>query len=425
MLRFRLILLLLAVVSVTWAQGRFSPAQWRQDIDSLQRQLPAVHPNFFATYPRKNFEQDLQNLKATLTGKSDFQIGLELQTIVARAGDAQTRLDLTNLMMGEKVIPFALSVWAGELHVSATIQQFAQMSGARILRVNGLSAPEALAKMGRFVAQENEYTNQRDALTLFRFPAALRMAGVSTTDTLALLVEKKDGQQALVRAYPLDPSKPPSRADTGPVVIEPLKPDLRWQQVASFFNLQWLPADSVLYVPYNYCYSQEMSLAIGDTASAGNYPSFQVFADSLFTFLAKTPPAKVLIDLRFNPGGDAADGVAWARRFAALPQAQRPAQLYVAINLFTQNAALEVAAALTSVGGATLIGEPSATRPNHFAGIRQLSLPNTQLPVLFATQYRAVQKGNSTVLTPRILIPVTFEHYRNGRDPVLDFVRGK
>ncbi|MEO6038536.1 MAG: hypothetical protein ABIQ93_08985, partial [Saprospiraceae bacterium] len=407
---------------IGYAQGKLPADSWRQDIDSLQRQLPALHPNFFATYPRQAFEQALTKLKTQLSGKTDFQIALELQTIVAKAGDAQTRLDFTEMMMHEKVIPFALSVWAGELYVSATIQRFEKISGAKILKINGLTTTEALAKMGRFVAQENEYTTLRDALTYFRFPMALQLAGVSTTDTLALLVEKRPGQQELVKIYALDPAKPPNRSDSGPVVVQPQKPDLRWQQASSFFTQQWLPKDSVLYVQYNHCLSREMSLAIGDSLSAAQFPPFQIFTDSMFAFIARTPYAKVLIDLRFNSGGDPADGLAWAKRLAALPKSQRPAQLFVATNLFTQGAATEVAATFASLG-AKLIGEPSGTRPNHYDSVRQFFLPNSHVAVQFGMRYRQVQKGKSTVLAPKVLIPVTFDQYRSGHDPVLDYVR--
>lgn len=422
MLRIYFISVLLLWTVWGHAQSRITVDNWRQDIDSLQRQLPAVHPNFFATYPRKDFEQDLSNLKARLGGKSDFQIGLELQTIVAKAGDAQTRLDLTELLVHQKVIPFALSVWSGDLYVSATIHRYEKISGAKILKINDLTVKEALTKMGRFVGQENEYTSLRDALTWFRFPEALRMAGVSTTDTLTLLVESKAGQQELVKVAALDPAKPPTRTDNAPVVVQPQRPDLRWQPAQAFFSQQWLPKDSVLYVQYNRCLSSEALLAIGDSMTAAQYPSFRVFADSMFAFMAKTPYAKVLIDLRYNPGGDPSDGLVLAQRIAALPKARRPAQLLVATNLFTQGAAVEVAASLASAG-VKLIGEPSGTRPNHYDGIRQFMLPNSHLPVQFGMQYRQVQKGKSNVLAPKVLIPTTFMQYRNGRDPVLDYVR--
>ena len=399
--------------------------QWRQDIDTLQQRLPALHPNFFARYPRPDFVRDMDNLKASLAGKSDFQIALELQGIVAKAGDAQTRLDLTDLMLREKIIPFALSAWSDGLYISATVKQFEAGGGAKILKVNGLDAQEALTKMGRFAAQENEYTHRRDALSWFRFPVALRMAGLTSTDTLALLVEKKNGQTAVIRLYPLDPANPANRAAMQPIVVQPPQPDLRWRPVAGFFTQTWLTADSVLYVRYDRCVSRETLLAMGDTASAGQLPAFQVFADSIFTFLAKTPQAKVLVDLRFNPGGKPSDGIALARRFAALPQAQRPAQLFVATNIFTQGAATEVAACFSSVAGATLIGEASGTRPNHYDGVRQFLLSRSRITVQFSTQYRPVQPEDTPVLLPRVVIPVTFEQYRLGQDPVLDFVRNK
>ncbi len=422
---FLMAFLLCAWVAPAQKKSALTAEQWRQDIDTVQQRLFLLHPNLFMIYPHPDFTQDITNLKAHLADKSDFQIALELQSIVAKAGDGQTYLDLTEMSMQEKVIPFALSAWSDGLHVSATVKRFEQINGAKVLKINGLDALAALDKMGRFVAKENEYTYQRDALGWFRFPVALRIAGVSKTDTLTLVVEKKDGKTATVQIFPLDPTKPGNRAALQPVVVQPLKPDLRWQSATGIFTRTWLATDSVLYVQYNRCVSRETLQSLGDTDGAAKLPSFKAFSDSLFNFLAKKPYAKVLIDLRFNPGGKPSDGINLAQRFAALPKAQHPAQIFVATNVFTQGAATEVAACFTSIAGATLIGETSGTKPNHCDAARQFLLPNSHIPVLCAIQYRPVQKSHAHVLTPQVVIPVTFEQYRNGRDPVLDFVRNK
>ena len=423
MTRFSFIFLLLCLAIGAQAQNKLTAAQWQQDIDTLQQRLPLLHPNFFTNFTRSDFKEDLENIKAHLSGKSDTQIALELQSVVAYGGDGQTRLDLTELLMQEKVIPFALSGWSDGLYVSATAKRFEQISGTKILTINKLSAEDALKKMGRFVAQENSHTNQRDALSWFRFPVALQMAGISKTDTLTLVVEKRDGKTATVQIYPLDPTKPANRAGMQPVMFQPLQPDLRWQPATGFFTQQWLPADSVLYVQYNHCLSQEMAMTTGDAEAAAKLPAFQTFADSIFAFLAQKPYAKVLVDLRFNPGGTPWDGVKLAQRFGKLPQENRPAQIFVATNAFTQGAAVEVAACFATIAGATLIGEPSGTKPNHFDIVRQFRLPHSQVVVQYSSQYRPVQKGISQVLIPKVLIPVNFEQYRKGLDPVLDFVR--
>lgn len=400
-----------------------SAAQWRADIDTLEQRLSILHPNFFSNFSASDFAGRMKDLKDHLAGKSDIQIALELQSIVAQAGDAQTHLDVTPFLMKEKVIPFALSAWSDGLYVSATVKRFEEIHGARILSINKLSAADALVKVGRFVAQENAYTNQRDALNWFRFPVALRMVGVTTNDTLTLLVEKKDGKTASVKVYPLEMGPSANREGLEPLIMQPINPDLRWQVSSGFFTQTWLPADSVLYVQYNHCVSREMRLAVGDAEGAASLPSFQEFSDSLFAVLAQKPYAKVLIDLRFNPGGTPSDGIKLAERFAALPKEKRPAQMFVATNFFTQGAATEVAARLSAINGATLIGEPSGTRPSHYDMVWQFSLPWSHITVQFASQYRPIPNNTSTVLAPKVLIPVNFEHFRNGRDPVLDFVR--
>lgn len=415
--------LLCAWVAPAQNKSKLTPEQWNQDIDTLVKLLPLLHPNLYTISPVNDFMADIAKVKTNLAGKSDIQIALELQAAVAKAADAQTRLDFPELLMKERLIPLAISSWSDGLHVSATVKKFEQLIGAKLLKINNLEIEDALKKMGRFVARENAFTYQRDALSWFRFPAAFRMAGISTTDTLTLMVEEKNGKLATVKVYPIDPTLPANRNAMQPVVSQPQKPDLRWQSITGLFTQQWLPTDSVLYVQYNQCISREALLAMGDTDGAAKAPSFQTFSDSVFAFLAKTPYAKVLIDLRFNTGGRPNDGVMMAQRFAKLPKDRRPAKLFVATNVFTQGSAVEVAGCMTTLAGATLIGETSGTKPNHYDLVRQFYLPNSHIMVQYSSEYRPLQKGHGHLLTPKVVIPVTYAQYMNGRDPVLDYVR--
>ena len=78
--------------------------QWQADISILQRELPKRHPDFYRFYPQPEFDADIQALQSKLSGKTDLQIGLELQTIVAKARDAQTRLELAPLLGSEHTL---------------------------------------------------------------------------------------------------------------------------------------------------------------------------------------------------------------------------------------------------------------------------------------------------------------------------------
>jgi len=401
--------------------AQISPEKWRADIEFLRVELPAKHVDLFSKISNKDFEKDLRTLSENLAGQSDLQIGLQLQAILSKAGDSHTRLELRPLMLKELPIPFGLGWYADGLYVSGTVKRFEQTLSKKVLKINGFTVKDALEKMGVFVGQDNEFTLRKDALPWFRFPTAIRLAGLGATDTLELLLENPDGQPETRKVYPLDIS---SRADMMPAKVQQQsKRDIRWQPTQSIFSMQWLAEDSVLYVQYNRCLSREMSLAMGDSAGAQTYPPFQPLSDSVVAFVQRTPGAKLFFDIRFNGGGGANDGINFAKRLAEIPTLNRKEKLFVAINLYTSSAAVQVATVFSQLTRATLLGDPPAMPSNHFGEARSFTLPNSGLVVFYSTKFMRMVKGNPAFLQPDVLLEMKYEDFRLGRDPVLDYVR--
>jgi hypothetical protein len=168
-----------------------------------------------------------------------------------------------------------------------------------------------------------------------------------------------------------------------------------------------------------------MQLAQGDSLGASQLPPFQPLADSVVTLLNQHPGARFFFDLRFNNQGIPADGIALAQRLAAMPFANLPNRLYVAVNRFTAGAAVEIAATFQAQTNATLIGEVPPQRPNHFGDPRDLILPNSRIQVFYGSRAVKAVADNPATLRLAVPIPLPFEAFRDGRDPVLDYVRGK
>lgn len=405
------------------AQAQSGMERWQADIDFLQRELPKRHPDFYRYYPQKNFETDLAALRSNLNGKTDLQIGLELQSIVARARDAHSRLELTPLLQQQTVIPIGFGWYADGLYVSATVKKFAPALGKRVLEINGLKTEAALERIGRFIARENEESVRKDGPQWLRFPQAIRMAGVSETDTLALLVVDDKGQRYFLKVHPLDFQK--DRAGLQPAQFVPKAPDLRWNPMKQVFSLNWLAPENIVYLQYNACLGQEMMLAIGDSVSASQLPPFQPVADSLFRLLENHPGARFFFDLRFNNGGNPSDGIALAEKIAALPFLNLPNRVFIATNRYTAGAAAEIAATFSKTTNATLIGEAPAQRPNHFGDLQSFYLPNSRIQVFHGSRPVSTLPGNPDKLRIDIPVELPFADFRDGRDPVLDYVRGK
>ena len=406
---------------LTPASAQTTTESWLADIALLQKELPKRHPNFYYYYPQKTFEADLAALSAQLSGKSDLQIAFALQTLIAKAKDANTRLELAPLLQQNKVIPVGFGWYADGLYMSATVKRFAPALGKRILEINGSPTDTVLKKMGRFFAKENEEALRKDGPTWLRFPEANRLAGVSQTDTLVLLVVDETGKRNLIKTYPIDFQT--DKTGLQPAQFVPKSPDLRWNPMKQMFSLVWLEADSIAYVQYNACLSQEMALAAGDSISAQQLPPFRPVADSIFKLLDQYPGARLFFDLRFNIGGNPTDGIALANNLAQSPFINLPNRIYVALNRYTAGAAVEIGGAFQKLTNATIIGEPPAQRPNHYGDQKFFFLPNTRLQVFYGSRPVDILPGNPEKIRLNVPIELPFSAFRDGRDPLLDYVR--
>ncbi|MCB0532295.1 MAG: hypothetical protein H6574_02140 [Lewinellaceae bacterium] len=419
-LHFNFILFLFLIVQTASAQT--PPDRWRADIQILQQELPKRHPDLFRNYSQEAFEADLADLSAKLEGHSDLQIALELQAIVAQFGDGQTRLELTPLLQRSKVIPVGLGWFDDGLYISATVKKFGPALGKKILAINGMDANVALERMGRYVARENDESYRRDAPLWFRFPEAMRQAGVANSDTLAMIMADEKGQRYFIKTFPIDFRAEKEGAQ--PVQYTPKDPDLRWNPMKQMFSMNWLESDSIAYLQYNVCFSKEIVLAAGDTASAEQFPSFRLIADSVITLLDQYPGARFFFDLRFNAGGNPSDGIALAERLAAMPFVNLPNRLFVAVNRNTSGAAVEIAAAFRQLTNAQLLGEVPAQRPDYFGDQQNFTMPNSRIQVFYGARPVKIPTDNPNGLTPDKIIEQPFAEFRDGKDPVLDFVRG-
>lgn len=414
------IIFLWVLLSTTLVHAQLTPQQWQADLAVLKRILPEQHPFLFDRMSKKEFEQSIEQLFATLPKLNNLQAALSVQAILAKAKDINTYADLRTFMMAENPIPFGLGFYGDGIFVSGTVKRFEKAMGKKVLSVNGIEMKEVIQKLTQFVPNENEYTVYKEGFNYLRFPAAFRMAGIAQNDTLVLTVENSQNQKEVVRVYPVNLK---NSKDMTPLQTQQEKRDLRWQPPANIFTNNWSPEDSTLYIQYNRCISSEMALAMGDSISAMQLPPFQVFADSLIAFLQRTPHAKMLFDLRFNQGGNPDDILRLIERLKMIPDFNKKGKLFVATNLYTMGAAVQLAAQFGKETNAIILGEIPAGRPNQYTGMKSFALPNSKLQIYFPTKAVKPFKGDADTLKIDKVIPLLFEDFRMGKDPVLDYVR--
>ena len=259
---------------------------------------------------------------------------------------------------------------------------------------------EALEAMRPFSpAVENEGVFRDVAAALLTRPEVLRRVGIGRGETTSWTVSDTSGRTRTVQLQP--------QTVVASSWIKP-KPDAPlWQQrrAEQFWLVYWVDLQT-LYVNFR------------------GYENLAQDTDHLFGELDRLRPARLIIDLRDNGGGDYEKG----RRLLIDPIKQRPwinsrGRLFVMIGRGTFSAAMVNAVDFDVMTEALLVGEPIGERPNSYQEVREFTLPNSGLTVGVSTKWYAFVPGDAAnEVRPDIVAPPKWDDWLSPRDSAVERV---
>jgi hypothetical protein len=131
---------------------------------------------------------------------------------------------------------------------------------------------------------------------------------------------------------------------------------------------------------------------------------------------------RLVIDLRYIPGGRFEPARSFVDAVAAEARINRPDRLAVLIGREGFSAGAALASAFEAGTKATFFGEPTATGPNPFLDAQRVTLPRSGLTVLLPTTIARITTGEDqrTAIEPDVPIALSSKDFFAGRDPVLD-----
>ena len=145
-------------------------------------------------------------------------------------------------------------------------------------------------------------------------------------------------------------------------------------------------------------------------------------AAALFREIKQRNANELVIDLRQNGGGDYQQGLNYLVDPIRDPSVlNRKGHLSALIGVNTFSAAMSNATQFRARTEAILVGEPIGETPNSYQEAREMRLPNSQLVVRYWTKYYRFLKTGENIVRPDQEVITSWDDYRAGRDPVLDW----
>lgn len=414
------VLMVMMLCSVSWAQQDKSEA-WKSDIEYLKTELPKRHKDLFFRTDRRTFEGKLDELINEVSNKTDSEIVISLQQIIAQMGDDHTGVDYQPILQSAGIFPLTLYCFSDGLYVLGTLDKYESALGSRVTAINDVPIAEAMARLSSLLAKTN------DALVKHRIPNMLPSIGLlqhfdiinGNSAKFHFVDPNGDGKNLLIGELDIKTLGPNMRF----VGFTPKSYPLSWSNRGSLFWSRFLEDDGILYVQYNRCWSKELEQKHGSKARAEKMPSFEAFCSQILADMKKSEVRKFVLDLRFNPGGSSPQGTELAKRISEIGNINQQGKLFVLIGKRTYSSAVINAIDFKNHTEAILVGEPTSGKPNHFGEVNKFKLPNSGLSVSYSTKYFKYLEEDPDSLMPDITVETTFSDFASGKDPVLDAIR--
>jgi hypothetical protein len=327
------------------------------------------------------------------------------------------------------------------LYIVRTHPKFKYLLGAQIEQVGSYSPEKAAIRVAPFISGVDAVAHVRSAWFLSSPEVLHRIGATPSSDHVTLKLRLRDGTQKALRLgieETQDPAEP---------LFEPMSPGDskqpgRWDRVLDGvvdIPLTYWPAKNL---SWRWIGSQSNILYIRSTSIWGENDRYGMLTE-LFNLVTNEvvsrKPKYVVVDLRFNTGGDFFNTVMFSE---ALPKLIPPdGRIFVLVGPNTISAALVTAALLKGYGRdkVALVGDVLSDNTSFWSeSTGPLELPNSKIQVTTATKHLDWANGCSNLdlcswgnvafgqpsvsLKPEIRIVPKFSDYANGRDPVLEEV---
>jgi len=378
--------------------------RWQQALSYLGNQLPYLHVNPYFKISETEFQQRVAELAENVPNLKDGQMTVEIMRIVAAIGDAHTRA--FSIAEPPARLPLEMRWLSDGLIVIAASPEYKEAVGAKVVQIGTHPVGDVYAAVKPLIAADNEMQILNDTPIYMGMPTILYGLNlVPDPARVPFRFEAQDGSQFDLELHPVtgDPGAFVSVYERAGVP----RP-LYEQDRQAFYWFRDLPERNAVYVQYNACREQE------------DRP-FGAFVDEVFDLVDRSPETRLVLDLRFNGGGDEGVITPFIEAIKARSAFKEPGRLFVIIGRGTYSSALQNAITLSREYNATLVGEPTGGKPNQYGEVRHFDLPNVGIRVNYSTHYwRNYPDGDPLRLEPDVRAVVTIADLLAGHDPALE-----
>lgn len=375
--------------------------QWHEDLQFLISELMAKHVNPFEFTPRQTLTAEAAALDSRIATLNPDQIYMAMDHIANLIGDGHTYVEFPpNLAL----FPVLFQRFGNDYRVVEATGSGTRALGMQLIAVDGTPVRDAHRKLLSAITPIGETDVLRDvrAQNFLSIGMALHGIGLAPQRDRATYTFE-DASRKMFRMT-LD-ALSPAQAEAAQWGWAWRRRPLFHQRPKDGFWYTYLPNSEAVYLSFR------------------AYENLSLLGPRFIDFVREKQPRKVIIDLRLNSGGDYKEGLKYIiDPILTLNNINRPHHLFVLVGPDTFSAAMSNAAQFRTRTHALLVGQTIGERPNSNQEANEERLPNSHLLLRYSTQHYEFLPGKVNAIVPDKQIVPTWQQFRAGEDPVLDWV---
>ena len=393
----------------------------------------------FSAAERVAFEEAVAAIRDSVASLTDQAIAVRLAEAVALSKNAHTRAYLLRNRSHFRRYPIRVWWFSDGLYVVAAKPPYDALLGHRIVEVAGHPVEELRERAKSLYPGNGAWSRYMSTYTLTS-PDVLIGLGLMNEEGKAEFVFESPGVLQIRAALGPIPSEPAEKRTESWWALSPLHPEVEkgWARAlagdtatlplylrnpARNYWFEYLPGDSLLYFQFN-------------RAAEVEEEPFETFQDRMLEAITVREPRRVIVDIRFNTGGNLFMAYTLFRKLAALPLAQERGRLFVITGRSTFSAGVFHAAHLKASTEAVIVGEPVGDALDFWAEGGNVVLSNSGLTLHYADRFHAYSTETYPEfaphlfidmsipdLRPDVLVDASVAEFLAGRDPALEAAR--
>lgn len=367
------------------------------EFEFMKEEVEMNHKNFFNNVSKYECEEEYKRLSSNIDGISYTDYYFVLSSFLALSNDSHTSLEAGDIYSYFMYYPLQLNYVGDKVYVVSGLSDYKDYMGKEVRAINGVNIKVIEEKASFVVPHDNTVylklwlNNQLNNTSFLSFidvadsdkaPVTLTFSdgkNVSLSPTLSQEIDRDD----IISAF----------SSYSPYIYQ------------GYYRAMEI-RDDVLLISYNTC---------SDNPS---YP-MKNFTSDLKKVLSKKKYSKIIVDLRYNGGGNSAvlDPVIKLLK-------KEKCSKYALIGENTFSSAILNAVSLKDDADFTLVGTPTGGSINHYGELKSFTLPETGWEVYYSSKYFKLSKKYDGSIIPDVYIEKDAESYFSGIDKEVEYCLG-